>query len=200
MSKKYNHIKITELCVDAMQELERASQKHPDWNVRLTDYHPLFISEELNDVRALNDNPEEITAYSIFMEEVLEMIEAAQSGNLEASRQELRQVMAVLMRIDAHLPELVSDLEPDQIPREAPKALIQEQMKADPYTALMDQQIQENNVGHLDRHEAECVVLAWLLKTKLYMISETSRTWSAKGKEARDHEIDAIVWMKDYGV
>jgi hypothetical protein len=41
---------------------------------------------------------------------------------------------------------------------------------------LLDHLIcEELNLHDAERHEAECLALAWLLKTKLYLFSETSR-------------------------
>ena len=58
------------------------------------------------------------------------------------------------------------------------------------YDKLLTMVIDEIGIGDMDRHEAECIALAWLLKTKLYMIEETSRKWSERGIRLFQHEIN----------
>ncbi|MFA6679304.1 MAG: hypothetical protein WCR96_02285 [Candidatus Methanomethylophilaceae archaeon] len=60
------------------------------------------------------------------------------------------------------------------------------------YNAVIETQICELNLTELNRHEAEACVLAWMLKTKLYMIRETSRKWSKKAMAVISHELDGI--------
>jgi hypothetical protein len=60
------------------------------------------------------------------------------------------------------------------------------------YNKLMSDLIEENDLMDLNTDEAECICLAWLLKTKLYMIGETSHKWSAAGKHALNHEMELI--------
>jgi hypothetical protein len=60
------------------------------------------------------------------------------------------------------------------------------------YAEFMADLIDENGLTDLNKHEAECICLAWLLKTKLYMIGETSHKWSAAGKHALNHEMKLI--------
>jgi hypothetical protein len=62
----------------------------------------------------------------------------------------------------------------------------------DYYDGLIEGLIEENGLEELNKNEAECICLAWLLKTKLYMIGETSHEWSDKGKRSLNHEIDRI--------
>ena len=64
------------------------------------------------------------------------------------------------------------------------------------YDSLMNIQIRELKLTALGRDEAECVVLAWLLKTKLYMIEETSRELSDQAKSMILHETRFIDNLK----
>lgn len=49
--------------------------------------------------------------------------------------------------------------------------------------------IDELNLLKMERHEAECVIYAWLLKTKLALISETSCSLSEQAVSMIDGEI-----------
>jgi len=60
------------------------------------------------------------------------------------------------------------------------------------YEAVIENQICDSNLQNYNRHEAEACVLAWMLKTKLYMMGETSRKWSKKGMAVIRHELDGI--------
>ena len=60
------------------------------------------------------------------------------------------------------------------------------------YEAVIENQICDLNLQSYNRHEAEACVLAWMLKTKLYMIGETSRKWSPEGMAILKHELDGI--------
>lgn len=62
----------------------------------------------------------------------------------------------------------------------------------DLYDELIAELIYDNDLQDLNKDEAECICLAWLLKTKLYMIGETSHKWSAAGKHALIHEMELI--------
>ena len=56
----------------------------------------------------------------------------------------------------------------------------------------IEKHIKELNLFDLDKNEAECIVYAWLLKTKLYLISETSQEWSEIGINTLKHELSLV--------
>jgi len=61
------------------------------------------------------------------------------------------------------------------------------------YDRLLDHLIfEELNLHDAERHEAECLALAWLLKTKLYLFSETSRKFDQNILLKLHQEIEAI--------
>lgn len=51
------------------------------------------------------------------------------------------------------------------------------------------QAIKMLGIQDMDEHEAECIAYAWMLKTKLYMMGETSRKWNKEAKRMLKHEI-----------
>lgn len=60
----------------------------------------------------------------------------------------------------------------------------------------LDEQRQELGLLDLNLDEAECIILAWLLKHKLYFIGETSHKWSETGTNTLRHELEVIVDQK----
>jgi len=61
------------------------------------------------------------------------------------------------------------------------------------YEELLDCLIDELELwemAEMDRYQAGCLGLAWLLKTQLYMLSETSRTLMESVQRALGHELD----------
>jgi hypothetical protein len=91
----------------AVGELTRACGVWPTWPTRLTEVAPNYVAGYLRYWRTVNDGkavgiPQ--TSESIIMEEIMEVIEAAQRGDLDAARTECIQAMAMLLRLYVHLP------------------------------------------------------------------------------------------------
>lgn len=99
--------RLVSLCCDAMQELDRACFKHPLFPERLFD-HENAATDLLRQLElARNNNDFEkgrlATGYSVFVEEFLEFVDAADRGDRPAADAELVQAMAMLMRVALHL-------------------------------------------------------------------------------------------------
>jgi len=108
LTTKIDKAAITELCADAISELERAARLWPTWP---TELHYHCEEEEginLKCSRSLNDHGR-ATGQTIFSEEWYEFLLAARKpGNIDAARIELVQAMAMLLRISCHLNDYVS--------------------------------------------------------------------------------------------
>ena len=99
--------KIVDICCQAMDELARACGKFPAFPDKLIDLSEVKtpIPRQLEIARNCNDRDDGhyATGYSVFCEEFLEFIEAANAGNRPSADKELVQAMAMLMRIAMHL-------------------------------------------------------------------------------------------------
>lgn len=113
LTTKANNQELTGLAVDAIAELRRACSKFPKFPDRLVieDGMNTKIDRQLKLARICNDSPDgcAASAYSVFGEEFLEFIEAAQKGDEAGARKELVQAMAMLMRIYCHLDRYCAD-------------------------------------------------------------------------------------------
>lgn len=100
---------LVNLCCEAMDELKRACAKFPAFPDRLvgSGEKSTPVARQLELARACNDRDEGryATGYSVFCEEFLEFIQAAEAGDRAAAEKELVQAMAMLMRIRLHLAE-----------------------------------------------------------------------------------------------
>ncbi len=91
----------------AVGELVRAIGKFPTWPTVLTNQTPAHIAHTVKWMQGVNDGTNayaKSAADTIIIEEILETIESAQKGDLEAARIECIQAMAMLLRLYIHLP------------------------------------------------------------------------------------------------
>lgn len=56
------------------------------------------------------------------------------------------------------------------------------------YQEVIDDLIKRCKLEDVDKREAELICLSWLLKTKYYLLGETSYRWSKKGRELFEKE------------
>lgn len=56
----------------------------------------------------------------------------------------------------------------------------------------INKEIASLGLSEIDKDEAECIFYAHALKTKLYMLSETSHEWNEQSKAILDHELSVI--------
>lgn len=101
---------------------------------------------------------------------------------------------------DALKKEFISRLTTDlEIPDDLDESEIENIVYAEQISseALQKEFIQRMTDGwdipdDMDPDELECVVYAWLLKTKLYLIGETSHQWDPDAKALLDHELKGV--------
>ena len=108
---KINKGEVTALCADAISELERAARLFPMWPDTLypVQYGPSEVAAQLKRARYHNETEGLATGHSIFGEEYMEFLEAAMKpGNIVASRRELVQSIAMLLRIGCHLNDFIA--------------------------------------------------------------------------------------------
>jgi hypothetical protein len=101
-------LRAEDACHAALSELRRACALHPTFPSKLCNPDLDIIRRHLMRVREVNDGKSEVyeqSAHLVLDEEVVEMLESALLGDLEAARKECVQAMAMLLRFYLHLPE-----------------------------------------------------------------------------------------------
>ena len=105
---------LSQLCIDAAYELQRACKKFPKFPDTLMEGKIELVRMSLSAARMRNDavGGYEATAASVIGEELCEFYEAVLLGDAHAARRELVQCIAMLLRAYVHLPHYCRPVKP----------------------------------------------------------------------------------------